>query len=107
MGWPPPGRKAEREQWGVLGSGVQVRRAPADAWEKGLRTLWGFLRCPPLFRRSGGGCPGSRFLPGKGLIHGPREGRGGGGAGMETRLETRVRAGEEGWGGGDESALGS
>lgn len=45
-----------------------------------------------------------------GLIHGPREGRGGGGAGMETRLgmgvlEGSCWAGAEGWGVGDVSAL--
>ena len=90
-----------------------MRRAPA-AGDKGPRTRRGILRMQlsyaPLFRRSGGGCLGSRFLPGMGLIHGPREGRGGGGAGMETRLGTGVLegscwAGAEGWGVGDVSAL--
>lgn len=85
-----------------MGSGVQVRRAPAAAGDKGARTRWGFLsvqlRSSPLFRRSGGGCPGSGFLSGTGLIHGPREGkggegRGGGGAGVETRLGTGVLEG--------------
>lgn len=111
-GWPPPGRKAEGEQWGAQG-GVQVRCALAER-EKGPRTRRGVLRVQlrstPLFRSSGGGCPESRFLPGMGLIHGPREGRGGGGAGMETRLGMGVLEGacwsrEEGWGGGDEGAL--
>ena len=64
-----------------------MRRAPA-AGEKGPGTRWGVLRVQlrsaPLFHRSGGGCPGSRFLPGMGLIHGPGGGRGGGGAGMEA-----------------------
>lgn len=45
-----------------MGRGVQVRRAPAAAGEKGSRTRWGFLRVQlrssPLFRRCGGGCRG-------------------------------------------------
>ena len=89
-----------------------MRRAPA-AGEKGPGTRWGVLRVQlrsaPLFHRSGGGCPGSRFLPGMGLIHGPGEGRGGGGAGMEAGagvLEGSCWGGEEGWGVGDEREWG-
>ena len=57
----------------------------------------GFLRVQlhssPLFHRSGGGCPGSGFLLGTGLIHCPLEGTRGGGAGMETRFGTAVLEG--------------
>lgn len=81
--------EAEAEQWGVLGSGVQVRCAGAAAHEEGRRTRWLALRVQlrstPLFGHSGGGCPGSRFLPGMGLIHSPREawGRGRGSDGNQ------------------------
>lgn len=70
---------------------------------------WGVLRVQlrsaPLFRRSGGGALGLVSCPGMGLILGPGDGRGGGGAGMEARLGAGVLegscwGGEEGWGGG-------
>lgn len=43
-GWPPQGRKALGEQWGVLGSGVQVRRAPAAA--AGEKEVQDPMGCP-------------------------------------------------------------
>lgn len=114
-GFPREGSRGRT--MGAPGSGVQVRGAPAAAGERGPRTPRGSprpqLRSPPLFRRSGGGCPGSRFLPGMGLIHGPREGRGKGrGRGWNGNQIGNGSPGgcwgrEEGWGGGDASALGS
>lgn len=63
--------------WGVgFRCGVprprRTRRGDGTRWIA-LRVQ---LRSAPLFRHSGGGCPGSRFLPGMGLIHSPREARG-------------------------------
>lgn len=108
----------EVEQRGVLGSGVQVRCARAAAHGEGRWTRWVALRVQlrstPLFRHSGGGCPGSRFLPGMGLIHSPREawgrGRGSNGNQIGNGSPGGCWAGWSagGWGGGgvgDESAL--
>lgn len=57
-----------------------MRCVPDAVQEEGRRTrclaLGVQLRSAPLFRHSGGGCPESRFLPGMGLIHSPREARG-------------------------------
>lgn len=106
--------EAEAEQRGVLGSGVQVRCSGAVAHGEGRRTRWVALRVQlrstPLFRHSGGGCPGSRFLPGMGLIHSPREawgrGRGSNGNQIGNGSPGGCWAGvERWWGGGDESAL--
>lgn len=88
-----PGLRLTRRVAGPGGSAVRVQ-----------------LRSTPLFRHSGGGCPGSRFLPGMGLIHSPREGGLGKGAGLEwkpdwEREPWRVLGRVERWGGGDESAL--
>lgn len=90
--WPPPGREAEGEQWGVgLRCGVPRRRrgqgpAPGGA-SCACSSLLSFV--PPQRR----GCRESGFLPGTGLIHGPPEGRRGGGAGMETTLGAGVLEG--------------
>lgn len=67
------------------------------------------LRSAPLFRHSGGGCPGSRFLPGMGLIHSPREAKGRGRGSNGNQIGNGSPGGwlgrVERWGGGDESAL--
>lgn len=91
-----------------------MRCAGAMAHGEGRRTrrvaLRVQLRSTPLFRHSGGGCPGSRFLPGMGLIHSPREawgrGRGSNGNQIGNGSPGGCWAGVERWGGGgDESAL--
>lgn len=73
--------------WGV-GFRCSVPRPWRTGRDAGTRwiTLRVQLRSAPLFRHRGGGCPGSRFLPGMGLIHSPREARGRGRGSMETRL---------------------
>lgn len=92
----------------TMASGVQVRRAPAAAREKGPRTRWGFLRVQlrssPLFRRGGGGCPGSGFLPGIDSRSPRGKGRRRGWNGNQIKNgRLGVYWGREGWKGGDES----
>lgn len=62
-------------EWGS-GAVCPGRGAPGGATGPDGIALRVQLRSAPLFRHSGGGCPGSRFLPGMGLIHSPREARG-------------------------------
>lgn len=92
-----------------------MRRAPAAGRKSpGLDGASCACSCALLLCSAAaeGAALGLVSCPGMGLIHGPGEGRGGGGAGMEARLGAGVLegscwGGEEGWGVGDERAVGS